>query len=61
MQSWNNSIGRYFLATVSYRFQTFGKREGGNGMNYDGFGPGPGGPGGMRPGGPGGMGSGRRF
>ena len=60
VQSWNNSIGRYFLATVSYRFQTFGKREGGNSMNYDGFGPGPGGPG-MPPGGPGGMGGGRRF
>ena len=60
VQSWNNSIGRYFLATVSYRFQTFGKREGEGGMNYDGFGPGPGGPG-MPPGGPGGMGGGRRF
>ena len=60
VQSWNNSIGRYFLATVSYRFQTFGKREGGNSRNYDGFGPGPGGPG-MPPGGPGGMGGGRRF
>lgn len=65
VQSWSNSLGRYFLATLSYRFQTFGKKEKGNGMNYDGFGPRPGDgtppppPGGGRggfggPGGPGG-------
>ncbi|MGM9804580.1 MAG: outer membrane beta-barrel protein [Muribaculaceae bacterium] len=65
VQSWTNSLGRYFMGTVSYRFQTFGKREKGA-VDYDGFGPGPqGGPGfGPGPGpqgGPGGFGGGNRF
>lgn len=64
VQSWSNTLGRYFLATLSYRFQTFGKKDK-NQMDYDGFGPHPGdggtpppppsgGRGGFGPGGPGG-------
>ena len=55
--SWNNSLGRYVMFSLSYRFNTFQK----NGqetpqMNYGGFGPGGHGPGGGGPGG-----GGRRF
>ena len=39
VQSWSNNVGRYVLATVSYRFQTFAKKSK-SGMDYDGFGPG---------------------
>ena len=55
-----NSLTRYFMATVAWRFNTVGKgaRTGGFGDGPGGFGPGGHGPGGRGPGGPGG---GRRF
>lgn len=59
VDSETNGLGRYFMFTLSYSFNTFGK-GGGNqnaGMDYGGFGGpgrGPGGPGG-------GPGGGRRF
>ena len=51
----NNTLGRYVMASLTFRFGTFGGQRGG-GMRGPG---GPGGPG-RGPGGPGGWG-GRRF
>ena len=48
-ESWSNTLGRYVIVALTYRFGTFGGRRGG-GMRMGG---GPGGPGGG-PGGPGG-------
>ena len=51
-----NGLSRYFMATVSWKFNTFGKNRP-TGRGFDG----PGGPGGYRgPGGPGGFGPGPR-
>jgi hypothetical protein len=50
----NNTLGRYIVLSLTYRFGTFGGQRGG--MRGPG---GPGGPGGF--GGPGGWGGGRRF
>lgn len=47
----NNTLGRYIMVSLTYRFGNFGGQRGGM--------RGPGGPGGMR--GPGGWGGGRRF
>ena len=49
-----NSLTRYFMCTLSYRFNTFGKgkNQGGFGEGPGGFHGGPGGPGGRRGPGP---------
>ena len=61
----NNTLGRYFMVSLTYRFGTFGGRRGGDRMGPGGPGRGPGGPGGFGGpgGGPGGFGGGpgRRF
>lgn len=48
-----NSLGRYFMVTVAYKFNTFGQGNRPHDRNEDRFGPGgppPGGPhGGHRP------------
>ena len=49
-ESWSNTLGRYIIVALTYRFGTFGGRRGGRG----GMPMGPGGPGGGR--GPGGGG-----
>ena len=52
----NNTLGRYIMLSLTYRFGTFGGQRGGNRM-----GPGGPGPGGFRPGGGFSGGPGRRF
>ena len=52
-ESWSNTLGRYVIVALTYRFGTFGGRNGRGGRM--GGGRGPGGPGGG-PGGPGGFG-----
>ncbi len=56
-ESWSNTLGRYIIVALTYRFGTFGGRNGRGGMRMGG-GRGPGGPVGG-PGGPGGFGGGR--
>lgn len=56
-ESWSNTLGRYIIVALTYRFGTFGGRNGRGGMRMGG-GRGPGGPGGGS-GGPGGFGGGR--
>ena len=41
-ESWSNTLGRYVIVALTYRFGTFGGSRGGGGMR---MGPGPGGPG----------------
>ena len=53
----NNTLGRYIMASLTYRFGTFGGQRGGGMRGPGGPGHGPGGPGR----GPGGWGGGRRF
>ena len=50
----NNTLGRYIILSLTYRFGNFGKA--GQQMQQRGGGRGPGGPGGYRGGGPGGYG-----
>ena len=48
-ESWSNTLGRYVIVALTYRFGTFGGRRGGGmrmGGGPDGSGGGPGGPGG---------------
>ena len=63
--SWNRSMGRYILGTISFRFNSMNRLGSSNGRGSDsgggerrmmgpGGGMGPGGMGGMRPGGGGG-------
>ena len=57
-ESWSNTLGRYIIVALTYRFGTFGGRNGRGGMRMGG-GRGPGGGGFGGPGGPGGFGGGR--
>ena len=54
-----NTLSRYFMATLSWKFNTFGKGKEPRGMGHGGFG-GPGGRPGPPPGGFGGGGRGPR-
>ena len=57
-ESWTNTLGRYVIVALTYRFGSFGNNRRGGGMRMGpGGGGGPGGPGG--PGMRGGMGGGR--